>query len=130
MGWRFGPGGLFDFGRIRANQARLAGTRLGQTKLKAAVISQVVAAATRIQSLSDQIGLAQRNLATANETFRLTRARKQHGVGIVLEDIQAQQALTQAHSDYVTAVAEHNKAQYGLNKAVGGPPEAAAMRRQ
>ena len=122
LGWRIGPGGLFDFGRIRANQARLAATRLGQTKLKDAVISQVVAAVTRVQSLSDQIGLAQRNLATANEAFRLTHERKQYGVGIVLEDIQAQQALTQAHSDYVTAVAEHNKAQYGLNKAVGNPP--------
>jgi outer membrane protein TolC len=31
-------------------------------------------------------------------------------VGIVLEDIQAQQALAQARSDYVTAVAEYNKA--------------------
>jgi outer membrane protein TolC len=124
LGWRIGPGGLFDSGRIKASQARLAATQLGQTKLKDAVISQVVAAATRMQSLSDQIVLAQRNLVTANETFRLTRERKQYGVGVVLEDIQAQQALTQAHSDYVTAVAEHNKAQYGLNKAVGGPPDA------
>lgn len=124
LSWRIGPGGLFDSGRVKAGQARLAATQLGQTKLKDAVISQVVSAATRMQSLSDQIVLAQRNLATANETFRLTRQRKQYGVGIVLEDIQAQQALTQAHSDYVTAVAEHNKAQYGLNKAVGGPPDA------
>jgi outer membrane protein TolC len=62
--------------------------------------------------------------------FHLTRERKQYGVGIVLEDIQAQQALTQAHSDYVTAVAEHNKAQYGLNKAVGGPPDSFVKRPQ
>jgi outer membrane protein TolC len=128
LGWRIGPGGLFDFGRIKASQARLAATQLGQTKLKDSVISQVVAATARLQSLSDQIALAKRNLATADETFRLTRQRKQYGVGIVLEDIQAQQALTQAHSDYVTAVAEHNKAQYGLNKAVGGPPDASLTR--
>jgi outer membrane protein TolC len=42
---------------------------------------------------------------------------------IVLENIQAQQDLTQARSEYLTALAEYNKAQYGLNKAVGGPPE-------
>ena len=124
LSWRIGPGGLFDSGRVKAGQARLAATQLGQSKLKDAVISQVVTAAARMQSLSDQIALAQRNLATANETFRLTRQRKQYGVGIVLEDIQAQQALTQAHSDYVTAVAEHDKAQYGLNKAVDGPLDA------
>ena len=130
LGWRIGPGGLFDSGRIKASQARLAASQLGQSKLKDAVISQVVAAATRMRSLSDQITLAQRNLATAHETFRLTRERKQYGVGIVLEDIQAQQALTQAQSDYVTAVAELNKAQYGLNKAVGGPPDASVTHPQ
>jgi hypothetical protein len=37
----------------------------------------------------------------------------------VLEDIEAQQALNQARADYFTAVAEFNKAQFGLNKAVG-----------
>jgi outer membrane protein TolC len=40
-----------------------------------------------------------------------------------LEDIQAQQAVTQARSSYVTALAEFNKAQYGLNRATGGNPE-------
>ncbi len=123
LGWRVGPGGLFDFGRIKANQARLAATQLGETKLKDTVVSQVVAAFTRVQSLSDQIALAQRNLATASETFRLTRERKQYGVGIVLEDIQAQQELTRVRSVYLAAIAEFNKAQYALNKAVGTPPD-------
>jgi outer membrane protein TolC len=130
LSWRIGPGGLFDSGRVKAEKARMAASQLGQTKLKDAVISQVVSAAARMQSLYDQVTLAQRNLATANETFRLTRERKQYGVGIALEDIQAQQALTRAHSDYVTAVAEHNKAQYGLNKAVGGPPDASVTHSQ
>ena len=124
LGWRIGPGGLFDSGRINANKARLAATQLGEAKLKDTVISQVVAAITRVQSLFEQVVLAQRKLAVASETLRLTRERKQYGVGIVLEDIQAEQALTQARSDFVTAVAEHNKAQYGLNKAVGGLPVA------
>jgi outer membrane protein TolC len=56
--------------------------------------------------------------------FHLMRERKQYGVGIVLEDIQAQQALIQARSDYVSTIAEHDKAQYELNKAVGGLPMA------
>ena len=38
----------------------------------------------------EEIALAKQNLGTANETLRLTRERKQYGVGIVLEDIQAQ----------------------------------------
>ena len=130
LNWRIGPGGLFDSGRIHASKARLAVAQLADSKLKDTVIAQVVAGLVQVNSAAARIGLAQRNLNTASETLRLTRQRKQYGVGIVLEDIQAQQALTRAHADYVTAVAEHNKAQYALNKAVGGPPEASAKRSQ
>ena len=69
----------------------------------------------------DQIATTKQNLATASETLRLTRERKQFGVGVVLEDIQAQQELIRARSDYLAAVAEYNKAQYGLSRAVGSP---------
>jgi outer membrane protein TolC len=120
--WRIGPGGLFDAGRVNAGKARLAAAQLGEAKLKDTITAQVVVSLARVQSLWGQIALAQRNLATATETLRLTRERKQYGVGIVLEDIQAQQDLTQARSEYLTALAEYDKAQYGLNKAVGSLP--------
>ena len=120
LNWKLGPGGLFDVGRVNAAKARLAANRFADSKLKDTITAQVVASLTRVQSTSAQIELAKRNLATTSETLRLTRERKQFGVGIVLEDIQAQQALTQARSDYVTAVAEFNKAQYALNQALGG----------
>ena len=119
LSWRIGPGGLFDSGRIDASKARLAAAQLADSKLKDVVSSQVVASFVRMKSTAAQIQLAERNLNTASETLRLTQQRKQYGVGVVLEDIQAQQALTQARSDFVTAMAEHNKAQYGLNKAIG-----------
>ncbi len=125
--WRVGPGGLFDSGRVHAGRARLAEAQLGEAKLKDTITSQVVVNLARVQSLWAQIALARQNLATASETLRLTRERKQYGVGVVLEDIQAQQDLTQARSEYLTALAEYNKAQYGLNKAVGGPPAPPAL---
>lgn len=119
LSWRVGPGGLFDSGRVNASKARMAEARVLDSKLKDSIVSQVVAGLVRLNSTAAQIRLAERNLATATESLRLTRERKQFGVGIVLEDIQAQQTVTQARSDYVTAVAEHDKAQYGLSKAVG-----------
>ena len=122
LSWRIGPGGLFDAGRVNAGKARLAAAQVSVAKLQDTITSQVVVSLAQVQSLWTQIGLAQRNLATATETLRLTRERKQFGVGIVLEDIQAQQDLTQARSQYLTALAEYNKAQYALNKAVGGQP--------
>jgi len=121
VSWRIGPGGLFDSGRVNASKAQLAKVQLGEAKLRDSITTQVVTNLVRVQSLSAQIAMAQQNLASASETLHLTRERKQYGVGIVLEDIQAQQDLTQARSDYFTALAEYNKAQYGLNTAVGGP---------
>ena len=120
LSWRIGPGGLFDAGRVNVSKAQLAAVQFGEAKLKDTIISQVVVSLTRVQSLWTQIALVERNLATATETLRLTRERKQYGVGIILEDIQAQQDLTQARSEFFTALAEYNKAQYALNKAVGG----------
>jgi len=38
----------------------------------------------------------------------------------VLERILAEQDLTRARNDYVTAVAEYDKAQYALLRAIGG----------
>ena len=120
LSWQIGPGGLFDSGRIKASKARLAVSQLAESKLKDAITSQVVDALVTVNSTAIQIQLAEQNLNTASEALRLTQQRKQYGVGIVLEDIQAQQALTQARSDYVTALAEYNKAQYALRRAIGG----------
>jgi outer membrane protein TolC len=118
--WKIGPGGLFDPGRKRATKARVAEAELGDTKLKDEITSQVVAGLAHVQSLSDQIELAEAKLTTATETLRVTHERKQYGVGIVLEDIQAQEDLERARSDFLNSIAEFNKAQYALSKATGG----------
>src|SRR5205807_1328826 len=82
---------------------------------------QVVESHTRAQSLRDQLATTKQTLATASETLRLTRERKQFAVGAVLEDIQAQQELTRARSDYLSAIAEFDKAQYSLSRAIAQP---------
>src|SRR6266571_1705644 len=119
LGWRIGPGGLFDVGRVRASKARLEAAKISGAKVHDEITRQVVESHARAHSLQDQLATTKQNLATASETLRLTRERKQFGVGIVLEDIQAQQELTRARSDYVNAVAEFDKAQYSLLKALG-----------
>jgi outer membrane protein TolC len=122
VSWRIGPGGLLDSGRIRSTKARLATTELTDAKLKDDIVAQVVTGVTRLQSISDQITLAESKLAFASETYRVARERKQYGVGVVLEDLQAQQDLDRARSDYLNFLAEYNKAQYGLARAIGSFP--------
>lgn len=122
LSWKIGPGGLFDEGRLKSTQARLVESELTQARLKDTIIAQVVTGVTRVQSLREQLELARRNVATATEAEQLARDRKQFGVGVVLEDLQAQQELFQARSDYLGIVAEFNKQQYGLLRAVGAAP--------
>jgi outer membrane protein TolC len=119
--WRIGPGGLFDLGRSHVTKARLSQAELSDAKLRDDIASQVLSQLARVQSLSDQIELTEGKLDAATETLRFTRERKQFGVGVVLEDIQAQQDLQRARADYLTAVAEFNKAQFELSTAVGIP---------
>jgi len=125
LGWRIGPGGLFDQGRIRATEPRLKIAQLNDQKLIDEVTRQVVESLTRVQSQIQQMETAKRAVKAADETLRLTQLRKEFGVGAVLEAIQSEQDLTRARLDYLNAVAEHNKAQYALRKAIGAPQDEA-----
>jgi outer membrane protein TolC len=119
LSWKFGPGGLFDFSRQRAAQARLDIAKLSSAKTADQVAREVVDAAVRVQSLDEQLASAQRAVAAAEEALRLTQLRKEFAVGIVLEAIQAEQDLTRARADYLSTIAELDKAQYALRYALG-----------
>jgi outer membrane protein TolC len=121
LSWKVGPGGLFDLGRIRANRAKLSAAELRDEKLRDQIGNEVVDGYTQVQSLFEQLRVARLNLNAAEETLRLTRHRKELGVGVVLEDIQAQQELLQARSDLVIIVTQLNQQQYVLLRSVGAP---------
>ena len=58
-------------------------------------------------------------LSVADDGLTLARARTEFGVGVVLENILAEQDQTRARFDYVRAIGEYDKAQYGLARALG-----------
>ena len=117
--WRIGPGGLFDPGRVQAARARLEAACLEAEKTSRRVRREVVEAWTKARSLADQIATAKEGLEAAQETLRLSAERKEFGIAAVLEHVLAEQDLTRARHDYVSAVAEHDKAQYALLRAMG-----------
>ena len=119
LSWRIGPGGLFDPGRRRAAEARWEGARIEAEKQHDEFVREVVELLARYRSQLDQLATTRRALAAADEGFRLARDRKQFAVGIVLETIQAEQDLTRARLDYLRAITELNKVQYGLLRATG-----------
>jgi len=126
--WRIGPGGLFDPGRVQAARARLEAACLETERTSRRVRREVVEAWTKARSLAEQIDTAKQGLEAAQETLRLSAERREFGIAAVLEHVLAEQDLTRARHDYVTAVAEHDKAQYALLRAIGSGPEAASSR--
>jgi outer membrane protein TolC len=120
LGWRIGPGGLFDVPRIQGADARFRAAQLTADKTRDGVIGQVVDAQTQILSLRRQIDQAAHSVDAAAKTLKLSEERKEFAVGNVLETIQAEQDLTRARSDYANAVTDYNKAQYALTRAIGG----------
>lgn len=119
LSWRIGPGGLFDQGRVKAAQARARAAEFAVEKVHDDVTRQVVDAAVRMRSLADQIESAKAVLEAAEAGLDLAQQRKEFAVGIVLESIQSEQDLTRARLDYFRAVADFNKAQYQLLRAIG-----------
>lgn len=119
LSWKIGPGGLFDKTRVRASEARLKTAQLNSEKIKDEITLQVVQAFLRVQSLGDQLDSVRQTVSLAEDSLKLTQLRKEFAVGIVLEAIQAEQDLTRARADYFRLVADFNKAQYALVRALG-----------
>ena len=98
----------------------IGGSFVGQSiEERQQVTRQVVEAFTHWQSLNEQLNVAKRALDAAEEGLRLAQQRKEFAVGIVLENIQAEQDLTRARLDYLKTVADFDRAQYTLLKAIG-----------
>lgn len=120
LSWRVGPGGLFDRNRVRSSEARLRRGALELELVQDQIRRQVVEQHIRAQSLSAQLASFRAALEAAEKTARLSRERREQAVGGVLEDLLAEQELTQARRDYVTAVALFNQAEHSLLRALGG----------
>ena len=119
LSWRVGPGGLFDQNRKRETASRERQVELELEKTRDLIRRQVVEQHTRYRSLATQIEIARKALDAADQTARLSRQRRETGVGVVLEDLQAEEELSRARRDYVATVADYNLAQYALRFATG-----------
>ena len=106
--------------RLRAADARWRAGQLAAEKQRDEVLRQVCEGWNRVQSMTDQIAITRQGLVAAEEAYSLALARKEFGVGVVLETIQAEQELTRLRGDLVRAVGDFNRAQCLVWRSVGG----------
>jgi outer membrane protein TolC len=122
LGWKIGPGGLFDKQRQIIAGAQEEATKHQAGQIKAAIGREVVEAAARAQSAHDQISINDEAVTAAEEMVKLAKQRQASQLGVVLEYLLAREELTRARQNRVQSVAAFNKAQHQLIRAVGKKP--------
>jgi len=119
LGWKIGPGGLFDRQRQKIADAREQGVALQTNQVKAAIGREVVEAVLKAQSAKDQLAINDEAVSAAEEMVKLAKDRQASQLGVVLEYLLAREELTRARQGRVRSVTEYNKAQHELKRAVG-----------
>jgi outer membrane protein TolC len=65
--------------------------------------------------------MSQAAIQSARDSYRRNNERIRNGQGLPIEALQSIQALDQAQRQYVRSVADYNRAQFRLCRALGWP---------
>ncbi|MEM6978677.1 MAG: TolC family protein [Planctomycetota bacterium] len=113
----FGEKAARQVASARVQQARYA--KLQQMDQVAAEISQALAG---IKYARQRIRVTEQAIPVATDSFERNRERIIAGEGLPIEVLQSVQALETAQREYLSAVMDHNEAQFQLQWALGFPP--------
>jgi len=102
-------------------RSQLEQTRWRQVRVMDQVASDVVEAHAQVTARREQIELAKTGIESARDSYRRNAERISNAQGLPIETLQSIQALDQAQRQYVRAVADYNRAQFRLHRALGWP---------
>jgi outer membrane protein TolC len=102
-------------------QSQVAQARTQQVRIMDLVASEIAQSHSLLVARRGQIALAQQGIASADESFRRNSERIRNAQGLPIESLQSVQALGQARRQYARAVADYNRAQFLLQRALGWP---------
>ncbi len=112
-------------GRVTQAKALVSQAEIALREQMDTVALDVRQAYLNLQQTEQAIGAARQELAQADESYRLARLRysagvtSQAGVSPIIELSNAQQALSQAQSDYINALYDYNINLSAMDKAAG-----------
>ena len=109
----------FDFGRadLASSRVRQAEIRLAQVRQR--ITNEVLASMTQLRARAEQRELAEQAVNDAEEALRLNQERQARNIGLPLEVLEAEEALTRARLDFYRAIVEANQAQVRAYAATG-----------
>lgn len=120
VGWRIGPGGLFDQARTESARAAEASEDILLEKARLRITREVLEAMARVRSVDARLVTVGKLLEATEKSYKLSLDRGTTGVGGVLETLRAEEDLSFARLAWFELVTEYNKAQIALRRACGG----------
>ena len=123
---------VFDGGITRAqvNQADAAITRAQEAaaQTREQIQLDVQSAFLDLQAAEKNIGTTQVAVALGEENYKIAQVRYSAGVGTNLDVMDASRKLTEARSNYFTALYNYNTAKASLDRYMGVPVEIDVVR--
>ena len=116
IGWTLSPSSI---GEMQTAKARIDQTKLQAERIVESVKAEVIQAREAVLTAQEQIEAAHRGVQAAEASLALSQVRLEGGVGLTLEVLEAQEALTTARTALVGAIAQYNKEEAGLLRAIG-----------
>lgn len=108
-------------GRTKEAQANLTSVEAQLQGVRQRVVAEVARAYLNLETAHQRVAAATAQEANARETLRLSTGRYNAGLGILLDVLDAQQALVTAETNRVNAEAVVELARATLNYAIGKP---------
>lgn len=102
-------------------RARVEQARWREVRVLDDIASEVAETYAQVISRRAQIEVAQLGITAAEESYRRNIDRTLNAQGLPIESLQALQALDSAQRQYVRSVADYNRAQFSLQRALGWP---------
>lgn len=121
--WEIRNLGLGEQAARGESRSRLQQARYREFAMLDRVAREVVEAQAQVQARQRQIEIARDGITSALNSHHRNLQRIENGKGLPIEVLQSIQALTQARREYLRAVIDYNRAQFGLHWALGAPTE-------
>jgi outer membrane protein TolC len=120
--WEWKNLGLGNVATQRLRRGELHERVLELEAVRDLIASEVVSAAADVASYQQQMEITQEAINAAKESYQLNKQRIRANEGLPIELLQSISALAEVRTAYTKVVANYNRAQYRLIRAMGNPP--------
>ena len=127
MSWNIFDGGITT---AQVNQADAALTRAKEVaaQTREQIQLEVQSYFLQLHAAEKNIGTTQASVSLAEENYKIAQVRYAAGVGTNLDVMDASRKLTEARSNYFTALYSYNTAKASLDRYMGVPVEIDVIR--